>query len=73
MADFIDKIRPLSQLRNKSIGAHDFEPVSEDLIKQRLSKKGLSIVDVFIKLDNYLSIIENPFDRINQQILSLLI
>ncbi len=71
MAEFIDKIIPLSQLRNESIGAHDFKPVSEALIGQGLAKKGLTIVDVFLKLDTYLNVTENPFDYINSQILSL--
>lgn len=72
IADFIDTMLPLSQLRNKSIGAHDFEPVSKDLIDTKLAAKQTTIEQVFEKLDAYLQITENPFDRINNQIISLL-
>ena len=70
--EFIDKIIPLSQLRNKSIGAHDFQPVSKYLIEGKLASKNITMQHVFEELDKYLQVSENPFDQINQQILTLL-
>ncbi|PAC26460.1 hypothetical protein [Flectobacillus sp. BAB-3569] len=46
---FLKSLRGLSELRNKSIGAHDFEPVSRNLIESALLNRGYSINTFFEK------------------------
>ncbi len=70
-AEKLEKLQLLSQLRNKSIGAHDFQPVSLERIKEVLSKNETSIEETFNILDELLDFNENPFDRINSIIPSL--
>lgn len=64
-ANKLKKLQSLSQLRNKSIAAHDFQPVSLERIKEVLSKNETSIEETFNILDELLNYNENPFDRIN--------
>jgi hypothetical protein len=63
--EFICKIEPLSKIRNKGIGAHGFDPISLDVILQKLSmdKEGFEVI--LDKLGEKLGISSNPFARIN--------
>ena len=71
--EFLCKVHPLTDLRNQSIGAHAFEPVSKLIIEKTLSGQNISILEVFNFLDDQLvPFKENIFDSINQQILKLL-
>lgn len=69
---FLEHLVPLSQIRNKGIGAHGFEPVS---IKQILSKLEISKKE-FDKLLHLtrrkLKAGDNPFERINSTMLDLI-
>jgi hypothetical protein len=70
--DFVNALTPLSQLRNKGIGAHGFEPVS---IKQILNKLNVSRPEfekMLQKVGKKLKAGENPFIRINRIITDLL-
>lgn len=63
------KVEALSNMRNQSIGAHNFKPVSLEGIANQLQKKGLSIEGMFDVFDDLLDNGENPFERINRKIL----
>lgn len=67
----IEKIRSLSQLRNNSIGAHNFKPVSKKLIEKSLQKQGLTIEDMFSILDEVVGKTE-PFKALNEKLFQLL-
>jgi hypothetical protein len=62
----LEQIQVLAELRNRSIGAHSFDPVSSELIDQQLAEVGTSIDTVFAFLDDYFGIDDNPYDQINQ-------
>jgi hypothetical protein len=65
----LEKIKILSEVRNKSIGAHDFKPVSLKIINDALSQKGIQITEVFAMLDELLGYDKNPFLKINEEML----
>lgn len=70
--DYLNQFVPLSKLRNKGIGAHGFEPISQ---KQILEKVGVSKPDfdkLLAQLGKKLKAGENPFNRINEILVSLL-
>lgn len=61
----------LTALRNKSIGAHDFQPVSLEKINAVLSESHLTIKEVFTRFDKLFDLDfekDNPFNRINEAI-----
>ncbi|TXF87986.1 hypothetical protein FUA23_16635 [Neolewinella aurantiaca] len=64
----------LNDLRNKSIGAHDFEPVSRPIIEKELKKNSASLEQLIASLDDiFLSSQDiSGFDRINQEIFEAL-
>ena len=71
MASFLKKVRRLADLRNQSIGAHNFNPVSLQLIEQTLEEENMDTSILFEKLDQLF----NPrtsFDQINQWIKQLM-
>jgi len=70
--NFLSAVTALTQLRNKSIGAHDFNPVSLEIIESEIQNFSISINDVFTYMDKYFSITENPFLKINELIVSKL-
>ncbi len=63
----------LGDLRNSSIVAHGFDPVSRDIIEQRY---GRSIDDLIHRLEGIVGRIEKPFkfvyDRLNERLSSLI-
>jgi|GEM_PF-2139217 len=67
-----EKMKNLTYLRNKSIGAHDFAAVSEAKIQKKLKKKKTSLGEIFSELDEYFEVAKNPFDEINQTLLQFL-
>ncbi|MFT4154571.1 hypothetical protein [Parafilimonas sp.] len=73
--DFLKKLQTLSNLRNKSIGAHDFQPVSFDIIREKLLENRLTVDEMFSKLDVFFKLdfaFHNPFIAINKELTSLL-
>jgi len=68
----LSKLQGLSQLRNKSIGAHDFDPVSKKQIEKDLNAQGITISDMFTTLDKYLGK-PNFYLNLNQQLEKYLI
>lgn len=62
----------LSQMRNKSIGAHDFQPVSRVLIEKKLEEHDTNLNQLLDEIGQFLNCQNNPFDEINKKILSLL-
>jgi CRISPR-associated protein (Cas_Cas02710) len=71
-AQKVDGLRVLSEMRNKSIGAHAFEPVSKENIEMGLAENNLTTREMFEILDDFFEIKNNPFDHINKHILTLL-
>ncbi len=72
--DLLEKLnnfRSLSSLRNNSIGAHSFDPVSKQKIETVLNQKGLKITDLmqFLKEETHFD--ENELASINQDIIRL--
>ncbi len=63
----LQKIVPLTALRNNSIGAHNFDPVSIFLIDQALEKENLDRNFLFEQLDNLFQP-DTPFSAINEKI-----
>lgn len=70
--DKLNKITALSEVRNKSIGAHDFEPVSLEIIEKALAERQTSLKEVLNDFDEILGMESNPFDEINKEIAFLL-
>lgn len=70
---FLQWAELLTELRNHSIGAHAFEPVSEVIINETLAEANTSISAIFQFLDTRLKTMEqNVFDRINAIVLNLM-
>jgi CRISPR-associated protein (Cas_Csm6) len=70
-AAIFEKIKPamaLKNLRNKSIGAHDFKPVSEQNIKQILKSTGNWTLEKLLKSFDELLTPHQPFHKICQDI-----
>lgn len=70
-AAFLKKIRRLADLRNQSIGAHSFNPVSLQLIEDTLQEENMDKEFLFEKL-NQLFEPRASFDQINQWITQLI-
>jgi hypothetical protein len=68
----LSTIHSLAQIRNKSIGAHAFEKITEGEMNEKLKNHGFEISKLFAHLKSYLKIEENPYDKLNQKIRSLL-
>lgn len=66
--DFINKIEPLSKIRNKGIGAHGFDPISLDVILNKLSMNKNQFEKTLKELGKKLKVSTNPFERINKYI-----
>ena len=69
---FIRKTEKLRRLRNKSIGAHDFAPVSEEKIQSYLASMQTHIKEVFEFLERETGLQGHAFEEINAEILRLL-
>lgn len=63
----LSRLQGLSQLRNHSIGAHNFKPVSKKLIEKDLNTQGINVTDMFAILDKYLGK-PNFYITLNQQL-----
>ena len=70
--DFVAKVDGLRNMRNLSIGAHAFHPVSRSKIDGELWKHNLSVDDLFNYLRKATGITSWNFERINQEIERLL-
>lgn len=70
-AAFLSKIRRLADLRNQSIGAHSFNPVSLQLIQDTLQEENMDQEFLFEKLDQLFTP-RKSFDQINQWITQLI-
>jgi len=69
---FIEKLVPLSQIRNKGIGAHGFEPVSLKQILNTLSLSKKEFEKLLQKTGEKLKVSGNPFERINKNIVNMI-
>ena len=70
---FLKQVESLTELRNHSIGAHAFEPVSNTIINQTLKQANTSMTKIFAFLDEQLEpLTKNAFDKVNMQIIHLL-
>ncbi len=68
----LKKIRTLSTIRNQSIAAHNFDPVSLEIIEDALRKNNTSLQELLTIFDGLLNFSTNPFDEINKEIELLL-
>ena len=66
--DFINRIEPLSKIRNKGIGAHGFDPISLAIILEKLSMDKDTFESTLDELGKKLEVSKNPFERINKNI-----
>lgn len=62
----------LRNMRNKSIGAHDFQPVSLTLMNSKLSEQNINTQQVVDMLLGMMGIEINPFENINEVMIRLL-
>lgn len=69
--EILIKGQPLTILRNQSIGAHNFAPVSKHIIENILFNNNTSVEIVLTNLKKLFSISENPFSAINVFMLRL--
>jgi len=68
MHQFIERLIPLSQLRNKGIGAHGFDPIGKRHILEKLKTDDAGLEALLQKTAQLIGADNNPFDRINQMI-----
>jgi hypothetical protein len=70
----MDILQELADLRNNSIGAHGFNPVSKEMIEHKIHLVDPKVsIDKFINtLSNIFEYKENPFDIINNKIKALM-
>ena len=67
--EFFSKLQCLTQLRNYSIGAHAFEPVSSFLINEKLKKANIDNIEKVLEvLKTYLNVKDNPYDKLNHDL-----
>lgn len=70
--DYLNQFVPLSKLRNKGIGAHGFEPISQKQILEKVGVSKLAFDKLLAQLGKKLKAGDNPFNRINDILVSLL-
>lgn len=63
--EFINRLMMLTQLRNKGIGAHGFEPISFKQISSRMNISRKEFEKLLSQLGRKLKVEQNPFERIN--------
>lgn len=68
--DIVKRVSVLADLRNQSIGAHGFDPVSLNLIENTLNNQGLTTTRMFQELDKIFEFNSHPYREIKNLILS---
>jgi hypothetical protein len=68
MLDFIQSLKPLSQLRNQGIGAHGFEPIGKRQILEKLKTDEQGLEKLMLETGKLVGATTNPFEQINEAI-----